>query len=78
MPTANELFDIDSWPRDPANNRFLCSPEQPKPENAPKDSRWAHTSVQAAGDDEDRGLGCTVARYECKDCGEKWRTELPQ
>lgn len=59
----------EDWPRDPANGRLLCSPERQKPENAA--GLWAHTNVRVVGGCSD---GC-CDDFQCRDCGEKWRSE---
>ncbi len=64
-------------PTDPANGRFLCSPEHPMPANAP--GRWSHTNVSEVDNSQESGWpsGDTV-RMRCADCGFSWRMELPQ
>ncbi len=68
----------EDWPKDPANGRYLCSPEHPMPSDAPKESMWSHVSLREIGPQEDHGLGCCTTRYECSDCGVFGRCELPQ
>lgn len=74
---SNQDFDA-TWPKDPANGRYLCTPEHPMPTNAPKKSRWSHASLQEIGPQENHGLGCSTTKYECRDCGASCRNELPQ
>jgi hypothetical protein len=64
-------------PKDPANGRFLCSPEHPMPFNAP--GRWSHRNASEVDDSQEDGWpsGDTV-RMKCPDCGASWRMELPQ
>lgn len=51
------------WPKDPVDGRYLCTPERPKPKDAPKGSFWSHYSLR---------------EYECPDCGLDRRKEPPQ
>jgi len=62
----------ENWPRDPANGRYLCAPEHPMPNGAP--GQWSHTNVVSDGECAD---GCCDF-YKCKDCGHRWRVEVPQ
>jgi hypothetical protein len=59
-----------NWPRDPANGRWLCTPERPMPQGAA--GQWAHTGTHCtySGDYHDS--------YECRDCGARWSQELPE
>ncbi len=74
----SDLTRFENWEIDPANGRYLCSPEHPMPADAPKESLWSHTSLREIGPQEEHGLGCSTTRYECPDCGVKCRSELPQ
>ena len=64
--------DFTNWPRDPATDRLLCSPEHPMPRGAP--GQWAHTSVSSVGTCPE---GC-CDDYECADCGTQWRVEAAE
>jgi hypothetical protein len=64
------------WPRDPANNRFLCAPEHPMPKGAA--GMWAHTNIETVGDESDFSTGQEFDRRRCKDCGVEWSEEVPQ
>lgn len=68
----------ENWPKDPANGRYLCSPEHPMPTDAPKEVRWSHASFREVGPQGEHGLGCSATLYECVDCGVRCRSELPQ
>jgi len=48
----------------------LCYPERPMPKGAA--GRWEHTSAREIGDSD------YSAHYECKDCGHRWSSELPE
>jgi len=56
------------------NDRNLCTPEKPMPQGAK--GRWIHTSAEIV--DEDYGWygDGDYNVYECKDCGERWRSEI--
>jgi hypothetical protein len=64
------------WPRDPANNRLLCTPDQPMPKGA--NGLWSHTNIETVGDDSDFSTGQEFDRRRCKDCGVEWWEEVPQ
>ncbi len=67
---------MSEHPRDPANGRYLCSPEHPMPKGAL--GRWSHTNVSEVGEQEDGYPGGDWQKYECADCGYTWKAELPQ
>lgn len=66
------MTDLTNWPRDPANGRYLCSPEHPMPLGAK--GQWSHTNVDSSGSCFE---GC-CDRYICKDCGHRWTVEVAQ
>jgi hypothetical protein len=66
------------WQRDPANGRYLCSPQYPMPAGRPRDERWSHTHVEEVGEQGYGYPGGDIVTYRCKDCGHTWRAELPQ
>lgn len=68
----SEPSDMTNWPRDPASQRYLCSPEHPMPANAT--GQWAHTNVEDAGE---CSRGCCDI-WRCKDCGYKWNEEVAE
>lgn len=70
------MTDFDH-PRDPANGRYLCSPEHPMPADRPKGSRWSHTNIEEGEQQNGWPCGDTV-RCRCLDCGTEWTMELPQ
>lgn len=63
-------MNIEDWPRDPANGRFLCSPERPMPKDAT--GMWSHTGTTCTG------YGDYADYYKCNDCGQTWSEELPE
>lgn len=71
-------FNAETWPLDQKaidlgrGERFLCTPDRPKPKGAP--GRWSHTG---AVDDGECSEGC-CDDYKCTDCGETWRIEAAQ
>lgn len=69
-------LDLTNWPRDKANGRLLCTPEQPRPKGAP--GAWSHTSVESIGDESDFSTGTEYDHYRCRDCGTTWVQEVPQ
>lgn len=62
---------LADWPRDPANGRYLCSPEKPMPKDAP--GQWAHTGTTWVKESYD----CCSDKYRCTDCGEEWWSTCP-
>lgn len=64
-------FDAATWPRDPANGRFLCAPGKPMPKGAP--GQWAHTSIYDRG-----GNDPYYDHRGCRDCGEAWSEEVAE
>jgi len=58
------------------SDRQLCSPESPMPQGA--NGRWEHTNVEEVGEQKDGWPGGDYQEYRCKDCGHRWREELPQ
>ncbi len=65
-------------PKDPDSGRYLCSPENPMPKDAPKNIRWIHSNLEEVGEQENGYPSGDIVRYRCKDCGATWRQELPQ
>lgn len=72
----SDPFDSATWPRDPVNARLLCSPDKPRPKDAP--GRWSHTRVKSLGSSGDFHLGQEFDDYRCEDCGTSWSEEVPQ
>lgn len=70
------VFDVITWPRDPANGRLLCAPGKPMPKGAP--GQWAHTRVETVGTESDFQYGTEYDRCRCKDCETEWEHEVPQ
>ena len=64
------------WPRDPANERLLCTPEHPMPKGA--EGRWTHSNVHEVGEQVDGWPAGASVRMKCDDCGHTWWMELPQ
>jgi hypothetical protein len=55
---------------------FTCTPENPwSPE---KRRRARHTNVREVGGQTNGWPGGDIVTYECKNCGHRWREELPQ
>ena len=63
-------------PKDPANGRWLCTPEHPY--NPDLDGVWAHRDTHEVGEQEDGWPGGDIITIECRTCGIKWKQELPQ
>lgn len=54
-----------------------CTPTTPW--NKVDDGRRVrHSDVREVGDQEDGWPGGDIVTYECKNCGYRWRAELPQ
>jgi hypothetical protein len=64
-----EKIDLTNWPIDPANGRYLCSPEHKMPAHA--HGLWAHSNTECTGECHE---GC-CSDYQCKDCGATWRVQ---
>lgn len=72
---ANNLVPQQrAW--NPANGRWICTPELPMPKGA--EGRWEHEVVEEIGDSEDGWPGGDIQRFRCKNCGHEWEEELPQ
>lgn len=76
LTSETVAFDAATWPRDPANGRFLCAPGKPMPKSAP--GQWAHTGYETVGSDGDFSTGQEYDRCRCKDCGFEWWHEVAQ
>lgn len=57
----------EDYPIDPANGRWLCTPEKPAPYNA--QGQWAHTGATCTGENYEGD----VDYYKCADCHVTWR-----
>lgn len=55
---------------------FMCTPEHPWTKDDPMPVR--HSAVHEVGDQEDGWPGGDIVTYECRNCGTRWRSELPQ
>lgn len=71
-------FDPATWPKDPANGRYLCAPAHPMPKVVPASSLWAHTNIESCGSSSDFALGQEFDDRRCKDCGMSWSEEVAQ
>ena len=58
------------------SGRFICTPENPW--SPDKGAYASHTNIREVGDQENGWPGGDIVTYECKDCGVRWREELPQ
>lgn len=65
--TFQAPFDAATWPVDPANGYFVCTPERRRPAGTPAETRWAHTNVISDGPGSD-----VRDDYRCADCGATW------
>ncbi len=55
---------------------FICTPEKPWQPSYGAPVR--HTNTREVGEQEDGYPGGDIVTIECKDCGHRWRRELPQ
>ena len=74
--SVNEPTDLSEWPKDPGSGRYLCTTEKPMPAGA--NGLWAHRDAEELDDQEGGWPGGDIVRMECKGCGLRWKTELPQ
>lgn len=63
------------WPKDPANGRFLCESEHPRPSDAT--GMWSHAGFVEIDEYDNYPCGYMVV-YKCKDCGIIANVEQPQ
>jgi len=56
--------------------RLVARKNQGVPKDAP--GRWEHSGAGEVGDQENGWPGGDIITVRCKDCGKKWREELPQ
>ena len=74
-------FDPETWPRDSKSYQsqaFLCTADQPMPEDARRIGRWSHSDVHEVGEQEDGWPAGDIVTYECINCKHRWKSELPQ
>ena len=57
-------------------DRFQCTPETPWTPGKP--TPVAHSNVHEVREQEDGWPGGDIVTYECRNCGHRWRAELPQ
>lgn len=59
--------------------RFQCTPDNPWP-GKPSGERVmvVHSDVHEVGEQEDGYPGGDIVTYECRNCGHRWKSELPQ
>ena len=55
---------------------LICTKEQPW--DRVTKGHVQHDSVHEVGDQEDGYPGGDIVTYECRNCGHRWRAELPQ
>ena len=58
--------------------RIQCTPEHPWTREDSDDLLVAHSDVVEVGDQADGYPGGDIVTYECRNCGHRWRSELPQ
>jgi len=59
--------------------RFQCTPDNPwrgTPEG--EHVLVAHSDVHEVGEQENGWPGGDIVTYECRNCGHRWKAELPQ
>ena len=66
-----EIYQNTRHKLNPKTNRFVCTPENPMPKGAA--GRWEHDAEEIGTCMDD-----CCADYRCKNCGHRWREELPQ
>lgn len=55
-----------------------CTKEQPWDGKKQKNHQVLHHEVREVGEQQDGWPGGDIVTYECKCCGHRWKTELPQ
>lgn len=56
----------------------ICTKDNPRPADAPEDQRWLHEDTEEVGEQENGWPGGDIITVRCKNCGLKWKEELPQ
>jgi hypothetical protein len=63
----------------PMTDIFRCTEDNPwAPEKTAPDQRVEHSNVHEIGDQQDGWPGGDIVTMECRNCGTRWREELPQ
>ena len=57
---------------------FICTAETPWSEGLDDDRRVKHRDVREVGEQRDGWPGGDIVTMECKNCGARWKSELPQ
>ena len=55
---------------------YVCTKDRPWTPD--KGTPVQHCDVREVGEQEDGYPGGDIVTYECKNCGHRWRAELPQ
>jgi hypothetical protein len=56
----------------------VCTKERPWQHNPYEKVRVIHPDAREVGEQEDGWPGGDIVRYECPNCGHRWKQELPQ
>lgn len=62
-------------------NRVHCTAEHPATRESMADpyvTLVVHSEVDEVGEQEDGWPGGDIVTYRCRNCGHRWRSELPQ
>lgn len=58
---------------------YLCTADRPWPGGRPPNgARVRHDNTQEVGEQEDGWPGGDIVTIECRNCGTRWQSELPQ
>lgn len=76
-----DTTDLQIWRvlcnmRDGQYSAFKCTPENPW--HVGLSTPVEHSDVHEVGEQEDGYPGGDIVTYECRNCGHRWKSELPQ
>jgi hypothetical protein len=55
-----------------------CTKDKPWRKDEQPNARVRHSDAHEVGDQENGYPGGDIVTYECRNCGHRWRAELPQ